>query len=274
MRSLLNNSAVLLSFLLMGSPMALANERVFTYTYESTVLNAGQREIEIWNTFHWQRQDYYRRFRHRIEYEVGLGGNVQTAFYLNLTNTAKHQGSGSAAFLEKEVEVGFSNEWKYKLSDPVANAVGFALYGEIGVTSNEVGLEGKVILDKKIGSTLHALNIVVEPEWETEIENGKTTTGYQFNLEFDYGFSYRLSDRWSLGVELRNHNEYTKGGRWEHSALFGGPVVSYATGGFWITLTALPQLYAFRVQPGNKNSHRELRAHEQLETRVIFSYEL
>jgi len=141
------------------------------------------------------------------------------------------------------------------------------------VTSNEVGLEGKIILDKKIGSTLHALNIVVEPEWETDIATGRTTTGYELNLEFDYGFSYRFSDRWSLGVELRNHNEYTKDGRLEHSALFGGPVISYATEGFWITLTALPQLYAFKVQPGNQNSHRELLAHEQLETRMIFSYE-
>ena len=273
MRSVFNNSALLLSFLLIMSQLASANERVFTYTYESSVLNAGQREIEIWNTFHWQREDYYRRFRHRVEYEVGLGGNIQTAFYLNLTNTAKHEGSGSTAFLEREVEVGFSNEWKFKLSDPVANALGFALYGEIGVTANEVELEGKIILDKKIGSTLHALNVVVEPEWETEIENGRTATGYAFNLEFDYGFSCRFSDRWSVGAELRNQNEYTRGGRLQHSTLFGGPVVSYASEGFWITLTALPQLYAFRVEPGNKNSHRELRTHEQLETRMIFSYE-
>ena len=274
MRSVFNRFILLLSFLIIGSHIVVANERSFTYTYESSVLNAGQREIEIWNTFHWQRQDYYRRFRHRIEYEIGLGGNVQTAFYLNLTNTAKNEGSGSAAFLEKEFEVGFSNEWKYKLSDPVANVLGFALYGEIGLTTNEVDLEGKIILDKKIGSTLQALNIVVEPEWETEIENGKTATGYTFNLEVDYGFSYRLSDRWNLGIELRNQNEYTKDGRLQHSTLFGGPVVSYATDGFWITLTALPQLYAFRALPGNKSSHRELRAHEQLETRMIFSYEL
>jgi len=273
MRALLN-SALLLSLLLMASQMVIANERVFSYTYESSVLNAGQREIEIWNTFHWQRQDYYRRFRHRIEYEVGLGGNVQTAFYLNLTNTAKQEGSGSTAFLEKEFEVGFSNEWKYKLSDPVANTFGFALYGEVGVTSNEVELEGKIILDKKLGSTLHALNVVVEPEWETEIEDGKVTTEYEFNLEFDYGFSHRLSDRWSVGVELRNLNKYSKGSRLKHSILSGGPVVAYATEGFWITVTALPQLYAFRVEPGNKNSHRELRAREQLETRMIFSYEL
>jgi len=272
-RPFLNTSALLLSAILLAPQLSPANERSFTYTYESSVLNAGQREIEIWNTFHWQRQDYYRRFRHRVEYEVGLGGNLQTAFYLNLTNTAKQEGSGSTAFLEKEIEVGFSNEWKYKLSDPVANVLGFALYGEVGVTANEVELEGKIILDKKIGSTLQALNLVFEPEWETEIENGKTATGYAFSFECDYGFSYRLSDRWNLGVELRNHNEYTKDGRLQHSTLFGGPVVSYATEGFWITLTALPQLYAFRALPGNKNSHRELRVHEQLETRMIFSYE-
>ena len=274
MRSVLYNSALLLSFMLIFSQMVSANERAFSYTYESSVLNAGQREIEIWNTFHWQRQDYYRRFRHRIEYEVGLGGNVQTAFYLNLTNTAKHAGSGLSAFLEKEFEVGFFNEWKFKLSDPVANAFGFALYGEIGLGANEVELEGKLIFDKKIGRTMQALNLVFEPEWETEIEDGKTSTEHAFKVEVDYGFSYKASDRWNIGIELRSQNAYTTDGQLKHSTLFGGPVVSYATEGFWITLTALPQLYAFKVEPGNKNSNRELLANEQLETRMIFSYEL
>ena len=58
------------------------------------------------------------------------------------------------------------------------------------------------------------------------------------------------------------------------SVLFGGPVVSYTTSGWWATLTVLPQLYAFRVEPGNTGKHLEFRGHEKLETRLMFSFEL
>lgn len=267
-------SLILLFLMTVSSTTLFSNERLFTYTYQSNVLGKGQREIEIWNTFHWQRADFYRRFRHRVEYEVGLGGNLQTAFYLNLTNTTSLQGNGAGAFLENEFEFGFSNEWKYQLSDPVANAVGCALYAEVGLATNEFELEGKLIFDKQTGNALHAFNAVVEPEWKTTVENGTTTTEFELKWEFDYGFSCSLNENWKLGIELRNDNEYTKTEGWTYSALFGGPVISYSTQGFWITATVLPQLYAFRTEPGNTRKHRELLAHEQLETRLLFSYEL
>ncbi len=271
---MIHRNLILLFLMTISSTMLFANERLFSYTYQSNVLGKGQREIEIWNTFHWQRDDFYRSFRHRIEYEVGLVGKLQTAFYLNLTNTTSLQGNGAAAFLENETEFGFSNEWKFQMSDPVADAFGSALYAEIGLASNEFELEGKLILDKQAGNTLHAFNAVIEPEWKTIVENGKTATEFELKWEFDYGFSCALNENWKLGIELRNDNEYTKAEGWVYSALFGGPVISYSTEGFWITATVLPQLYAFRTEPGNKSKHRELIAHEQLETRLLFSYEL
>ena len=99
---------------------AYGQDRIFTYAYQSTVLNKGQREIEIWNTVESGKEDFYRRLRHRVEYEIGLGGNVQTAFYLNIDQK-----------FEQPVSLGFSTEWKWKLTDPVANAVGLGLYGEL-----------------------------------------------------------------------------------------------------------------------------------------------
>jgi hypothetical protein len=63
----------------------LAQDRLFTYTYQSTLLNNGQRELEVWNTLRAGRQDYYARIDNRTEFEIGLGKNLQTAFYLNLT---------------------------------------------------------------------------------------------------------------------------------------------------------------------------------------------
>jgi hypothetical protein len=139
-----------------------AQDRIFTYTYQSTVLNKGQREIEIWNTLRTGREDFYARLDNRTEFEIGLGGKLQTSFYLNLTSQTKTNEEAAAKSLQTENEISFSNEWKLKLMDPVANPFGLALYGEYGIGSSELELEGKVILDKKINKLTIAANAVYE----------------------------------------------------------------------------------------------------------------
>ena len=129
-----------------------AQDRIFTYAYQSTVLNKGQREIEIWNTVRTGREDFYARLDHRSEFEIGLGRKLQTAFYLNLTAKTRTTEEDASKSLHTENEISFSNEWKLKLMDPVANPFGLALYGEYGIGSNEFELEGKLILDKRISN--------------------------------------------------------------------------------------------------------------------------
>ena len=60
---------------------AEAQDRVFTYTYQSNVLNYGQKELEVWTTFGTARKDYYRGLDHSLEFEMGLGGNLQQERY-------------------------------------------------------------------------------------------------------------------------------------------------------------------------------------------------
>src|SRR5262245_34530149 len=64
-------------------PAAYGNERHFTYTYESAVLPAQAKEIEVWTTPRLGRDDYYARFDQRLEFEVGLTDRLQTSLYLN-----------------------------------------------------------------------------------------------------------------------------------------------------------------------------------------------
>ena len=143
---------------LSGIMVTQAQDRLFTYTYQSTVLNKGQRELESWNTIRTGREDFYVRYDNRTEYEIGLGSNLQTAFYLNFSSKTSTMMDDSIKSLSTENEFGFSNEWKLKLLDPVAHPVGLALYAEVGIASNEFDLEGKLILDKKIGNLTIAFN--------------------------------------------------------------------------------------------------------------------
>src|SRR5262245_37079716 len=99
--------------------LASANDRRFTYTYESAVLPAEARELEVWTTARLGRNDYYSRFDQRLEFEVGLTNRLQTSLYLNYSGvTADSMGVRSSSF---EFQ-GVSSEWKYKISDPVADA--------------------------------------------------------------------------------------------------------------------------------------------------------
>ena len=273
--------SLVILFILVNALEIKSQDRLFTYTYQSGVLNKGQKEIEIWNTFHWGRDDYYRAFRHRIEYEVGLGKNVQTAFYLNITSASSQVARPvtlgnvtiAEAALVSSTGISFSNEWKIKLSDPVANTIGSGLYGEIGIAADELELEAKILLDKKIGRTLSALNIVGEIEFESEVENGEVEQEAEYAFEFDYGFSYNINNNWNVGFEVRNHNAVTEEDGWKYSALFGGPGFSYVSERFWLNFTAMPQIAGlYHHNNSGLIDGKVLDDHEKLETRMIFSY--
>jgi len=258
----------------------------FLITHISLVLNPGQRELEVWNTLRSGRENFYRALDTRIEFEFGVGKNLQTAFYINSKSIAEehshvHDDGIAEVEIETEFEWSFSNEWKYKLSDPVANAIGSALYAEITAAPTELELEFKVLLDKKVGKTLHALNLVAENEWESEVETEVLSSGNitqeleqesEFKFEFDYGFSYNINTNWNFGFEVVNRNKVEEG-EWNASVLYAGPGFSYVRGPIWVNFSVMPQVTGliFPDEVGY-SSGLLLDGYEKLETRLLFSY--
>jgi hypothetical protein len=260
--------SALISLMLLGIITTQAQDRLFTYTYQSTVLNNGQRELESWHTLRTGREDYYARYDNRTEYEIGLGNNLQTAFYLNLTSKTKTVSDNSAKSMTTENEIGFSNEWKLKLLDPVANPVGLALYGEFGIASNEYELEGKIIVDKKIGNLTIAANGVYEQEYAPGYINNELKWEKEAKIEGYLSFAYPLSPKFHLTLENAYKNVFVESGL-EHSALFSGLGFSYINDNFWVNFTAMPQLASFK---GESNSNLNLNEYEKVQLRLLFSY--
>jgi hypothetical protein len=258
--------------MLVRSTGMFAQDRVFTYTYQSLVLDKGQKEIEVWSTFRGGREDYFRGIDHRIEFEIGLGKRLQTAFYLNYGYSKAIETLDEIQSVNTHNTYSFSNEWKFKLTDPVANALGSALYFEYGIGPDETELEGKIILDKQVGRTLHAFNIVGEYEFEKEFEseNGEldAVTGREAYFELDYAFSFRIKNGLAAGLEARNQNQFSTSGQLESSVLSLGPCLSYYTDGFWLNLTIMPQVANL------KGGGQELTEHEKLQIRLAFSFSL
>jgi hypothetical protein len=265
-KQITRNLLILLSFT--GILTANAQDRLFTYTYQSSVLNKGQRELESWNTLRTGREDYYARYDNRTEYEVGLGNNLQTAFYLNLTSKTKTISDNSEKSLATENEIGFSNEWKLKLLDPVAHPIGLALYGEVGISSNEYELEGKIILDKKIGNLAIAANAVFEQEFAPGYVNNELEWEKEKKIEGYLAFAYPLSPKFHLTLENAYKNVFVEN-EIKHSALFSGLGFSYVHKNFWVNFTAMPQLTSFK---GETNNNLNLNEYEKVQIRLLFSY--
>ncbi len=247
---------------------AQANERRFTYSYESAVLPQGQRELEFWTTWRTGRADYYSRFDHRAEFEFGVTDRLMTSVYLNWEKITIQDPTDPRATVTSGSFKGISSEWKYKVLDPVANPVGLALYQEYTVDSDEFEWESKLIVDKKVGNTLLAYNLTLEPEWEFNPGH----TAYEVGFENTLGVTHFVTPRFAAGLEVRNHNEKTKDSTgFEHSALFIGPVLSYARDTWWIAATFMRQLPALKKSLSNPQDNLILDEHEKTNIRILAS---
>ena len=68
----------------MISGAAKAQDRFFGRTYTSNVLPKGGIDLEFWHTSRFGHENqFFHAQDQRLEVEVGLGSNWQTAFYFN-----------------------------------------------------------------------------------------------------------------------------------------------------------------------------------------------
>lgn len=248
-----------------------ANERRFTYSYETGVLPPGAREFEVWNTARLRREDRYTRFDERLEFEVGLTERLMGALYLNLTWVTEVSGVGPDRALQDTFEFGgVSSELKYKLSDPVADAVGAGLYGEVTFAPNEAEVEAKVLFDKRMGDVLLVANLIGESEWKFDLGE----TGREYKAELSAGGAYFLTPRLSVGLEARLPTvfEIEDDETVTLSALYAGPVISFAEETWWTTLTVMPQLAGLATEESGESL--ELHENEKVNVRLLFAFHL
>ena len=254
----------MMAFLVFGQ----AQDRVFSRTYQSNVLPAGAKDLEYWVTSRAGREDFYHRLDQRLELEFGVGGNVQAAFYFNAESKVQLNEAGTD--FTTGTTFGVSNEWKWKLSDPVANAVGSALYGEITVEPKALEFEAKLILDKRMGNTLLAYNLVgeMELEWEvaTDGDQSKVEREKEYALEHDLAMMHFLKPNLGIGLEIRNHNEFAEGD-WLNSALFAGPALHWSGNGWFINFNCSPQWT--NLKKSGNSERLDLDDHEKVETRLL-----
>ncbi len=273
--TVLNRSKVWLG--LLASALSLqttpATERLFTYTYEPETLPEGGMEFEQWVTLRTQRtkggsvnQENFNRWELREELEYGVTDRYTVSLYLNtradsFRDTTTGQDNSSFQFK------GISLENRYLVLNPAEHKVGLALYFEPRFSGEEAELEQRVILGQRHGKWKWALNLTHATEWE---DNFHAMEG---EVEASFGLTRELNKRWSLGLEVRDHNELPEYRKWENTAVFAGPVLSYRQEKWWGALTVMPQVWGKNFG-GDPDGHRnlELEGHERVNIRLILGF--
>lgn len=249
-----------------------ASERHFVFTHESFVLAPGHSEIEPWTTFRGGRSHYYARLDQRIEYEFGVLPGLQAALYWNYsTRTGDTRDAAGGPLLRKTSTepMSASAELKYKLSDPVADALGSALYLETTVGPSLAALEGKLIFDKRIGRGLLAGNLVSEYARDWSTRGGAKS---ELELKVALAGGYFVTDSAMVGLEVTEVTELEDAKEVETSAFFAGPTVAWARDSFWLASTALVQAGALA---GAKNGAVfDLEHQERFQWRLILGFHL
>ncbi len=248
---------------------ARGNERIFTYTYEPETMPEGAREFEQLVTLGAGRtatvgQQDYRRWEVRDEFEYGVNDDYTVSLYLN--SAAESFRDPATGGHESDAEfTGVSLENRYQVLNPANHAVGLTLYLEPRIAADEAEVEQKIILGQRQGDWKWALNFTHATEWKDSFHD------MEGELEVSLGVARYMNKRWTFGVELRDHNELPDYKRWENTALFFGPVVSYRQENWWATLSVLAQVYGanFGGDPDG-NPHLELEGHERVNSRLFF----
>ncbi|MBN8550878.1 MAG: hypothetical protein J0M12_16305 [Deltaproteobacteria bacterium] len=264
---------LLASSILLLASGGFADERYFTYSYESSVLSQGEFELEQWVTNQNGKQDgSYSQWNYRTELEYGVTDRYTTALYVNVNST--HSVGVTDVDNNTSVEFkGFSWENIYQLSNPHLDAIGSALYLEYSTDSDDHELEGKVLLSKVLENGLNIVfNSVYEMEWEYEDEEEGDKYEKEATIEFTGGASYKLSPAWAVGLESVYVAAYPDGfdlqGR-EYQAVYVGPNVHYGAPSWWATLTFMPQVWG---DGDGASGGRQLVHQEKMEIRLIVGY--
>jgi hypothetical protein len=247
---------------------AAATERHFGFSYESSVQSPGAVELQPWTTVRAGRADYYSNLAARFGFDFGIAKHLEGAFFWNLSATTEDvrvPGAAAPARLSTTDFQSLSTQLKYKLSDPVADALGCALLVEGTYGPFVTGFGGRLILDEQLGSLLFAANLSGGDFGQLD-----RRSTFEGSLGATVGAGYFVTPSFVPSLEVRSETAFDS--NIDRSVLYLGPSFSWLSGRYWATLAVEPQLVAFKGASPSRNL--DLSQNERLQARVLFGFQL
>lgn len=265
---LLLASLVTLGCALAATRPAAAAERRFGFSEESTVLDPGAAELAPWTTVRYGRDHFYSALDARLGFGVGLTRNLEGALYWNVGSVSEDivlPGAQLASRLSSTDFRSVSVRLKNRFSDPVADALGSALLVEGTLGPLQAGFEGRVILDKQLGSLLLAGNL-----FGGGIEDLYLRNRFLGSFGATASAGYFVTPSFVPGFEVRSENVFTD--QFDRSVLYAGPSASLIGARYWLTLAVQPQIVALKGASSGK--HVDLNQNEWVQVRLLLGLRL
>lgn len=248
----------LILLVLIVSVNSFADRKYFTRSYLAYTLPQKVMELEVWNTMRiGKTEGYYYRMQPRFEIEYGATDRLTTSLYFNFDQSTASENEFSSVPLQFSTT---SLELRYRLTEPDELFIDPALYFEFGYGGDELEYEPKIILSKRIGDFITAINI------NGEIEKNVIESELESKFELTAGVAYDISSNIALGIEFRNHRNYSNLYEDEkNQATFIGPTFNIQTEELYFTINFLKQIGG----SPSTNNNLDLTGHEKFEIRTV-----
>ena len=221
---------------------ARADRRIFGYTYSYMTLPKGGFEIEHYIDAGFLRLKdpgrgnwtWVNDWKHIVEFEYGITDRWDFGFY----NYFRQKPFKNFTYRGPKLRT------RYRFSDEGKLFVDPAIYLEIGYFGDEMELEQRIILGKKIGKLEMALNLKFEEE--IKFKPGETEVEFVFIPSF--GIGYHFNKHLAIGLEYVGQIVVAHG-EMEDYVHYLGPTFSVMGKHFFWTLAIQFQLSTDSSKP-------------------------
>ena len=220
----------------LGGREALANPRPLPFTYQSETLPKGAVELEQFvdlvpirlqtsSSTPSSPSNWFIASQYQTEFEIGLTDRLELSLYLTLVPQPE---TGYVSDVPALTEGnGVKQRLRYRLADPEAWPVDVALYGELSENEREIEVEGKIILQRRVGRVRFITNLWAEHEFYLDGH-------HEWVLNPTLGATAELTPRYHLGVEGWMRAEDRVGAGWVlHPQVYVGPAFMMNFGKMW-----------------------------------------
>ena len=229
----------------LGSAVASADPRPFTFSNDTYPMGKGDFEYEQWVTWrkHTENDTSYDRVDFRHEFEFGLAENIDLGLYLPSWNYEDSQDHSGTQFGSIDIAL------VTYFSNPVTDFVGVGVYNEVMIGEESLGFESKLLVQKDVRKWIFLYNLVLETEVEGVFGKGDEIE-VEGELVNTFGASYAVAPGWLLGAEAVVESAFENWSEYEHTTVYAGPAISFqGHERLWVTVTPMYQLSDVEDEP-------------------------
>ena len=231
-------------------------ERVFPFTWTSATQKKSTTDAELWLTMRTGRPTPFDQLEVRGWVSAGVARNVDVHFGLETDFLLRRRE-------QKELDGRISALARYRFFEP-DEVLGVALLGRAGFGVASAVLEGRLVLDRKLGDVLVAANSSYERTVFWDRRDGIDT-----RLEQDLGVRLQVTPDVTAGFEVRARTAL-KAGEYQGTAVYFGPSLSISTKAVWFSIGAVAQIMSDKAE-GDKGNGQPIifRDDERFGLRVV-----